>query len=542
MRPIAFRAAGTDDNPAGASPFCAIPRPTGVQDGDFLVATVQVPGGTGTTITPPDGWDMASPGRVDLSTSLGMAVYTRFALNEPVRWVFALSASVQTTGAVAVYVNVDTFGAVDAAAALATSAAGAHDVPGVSSSQPHGVLVLALAGQLSGTWTAPTGYLQRAAKVQVNGATAILDRSLIDAGAIAATTAGFSVVTGGAAHLLVLRPSVASLSLAEVLERLVGALPGGVEDVYDLGPGGDYYKYFAVNALLLKQQGFDLHDLLRRERDPATAVLTLPDWERALGLTELRVARYGTVPQRQAAAVSKLREAGASSRNEIRAVVAPLLGYSDPAQLEIVETSRSGLDAVNRSTLPAGAIPAAGDYLQTITVGDVAKVSAAGARLKLVLTIADLALITVVLTAPDARQKIWAAGSLGTGAAVGSTRILYAPSMAGAQVGGDWTIQLANAGLAGTLDASSYLYVEGIGRSGATEGHGRGIYEWSVRVDPALVGGNGVAPDYEAVRAAIARIKPAHTDAYLTFKSLNGDAAGVWGDPTNSFWDSFVWE
>src|SRR5262245_32203263 len=71
--PIAFRAVTTLAQ--AASTTVTLTVPAGVVSGDLLLAVLHVGGGTGTTITPPAGWELVL--RTNDGTSEATAVYRR---------------------------------------------------------------------------------------------------------------------------------------------------------------------------------------------------------------------------------------------------------------------------------------------------------------------------------------------------------------------------------------------------------------------------------------------------------------------------------
>src|SRR5512146_2647759 len=100
------------------------------------------------------------------------------------------------------------------------------------------------------------------------------------------------------------------VSLTEVRSLLLQLWPPG--RLYDWSTRtSNVSRFLDALAEAIKTFGYDLVDRLRRELNPATTVEKLVDWEEALGLLGSYTARNGSIAQRQAAVVGKLREFGA---------------------------------------------------------------------------------------------------------------------------------------------------------------------------------------------------------------------------------------
>jgi len=308
-----------------------------------------------------------------------------------------------------------------------------------------------------------------------------------------------------------------SLALEEVRGLLVSLLPPGASDFYDIeNADASIYKFFAGLADSFKLYGFDVIDLIRTEFMPSTCVQKLPDWEAALGLAGSLTAATGSNSARQAAIMAKLRESGASTLDNVRATIAPLLGYADPADLVIYEPSRAAQKAAHsygESGMSVSFTTSAA--VRSLGLHDGGWLSAASVQLSLTLTHSDMSLVTVVLTAPSGATITWT--SFATGSASSTTYVLYGlgssavstttDGLVGESMPGDWSVSVSASSGTGTLIAWS-LFAEGIG---GKRGLGESMFEWAVYADPLLVN----SPDYVAVRAALQRIKPAQTLADL---------------------------
>ena len=291
-------------------------------------------------------------------------------------------------------------------------------------------------------------------------------------------------------------------------------------------------------ATAVRLEGTDAVDRLRQELRPQTSTEKLPDWEAVFGLAQSRTVRFGSVLARRAQVVARWRESGASTRVNILAAFAAVLGYPP----DIIEQSRSALTAKNTHSLPGTPIllPGNGSAIITVPVADNAPVSQAGARLTLVVTMPTLEDLAVTLQTPDGTVKNWPGMPFGSGAAVGATFILYAREFAGSLCDGDWTIRIDNANANdGSLGSGSSLFVEGIGRNEVSDAEGlaANIFAWCVLVDPARLSS---AADLGAARALVRRYTPAHCRGYFARKpaAVSG-TAGVFDD-ANAIFDSAV--
>lgn len=270
-------------------------------------------------------------------------------------------------------------------------------------------------------------------------------------------------------------------------------------------PTSNVSRFLDALAEAVKVSGFDVVDRLRRELNPATAVEKLPDWEDALGIAGSYTARNGTIAQRQAAVVAKLREFGALTRANVRAIVAPLFGYVDASALAVLETPRSAMRAAHTYT-DGRSYPSANGISASVVTADGGVVSRAGAQLDLNFATAPTQPFVVSLHSPTQRFKQWTSASLGPAS---TNYRLYAPEFSGDACGGTWSVSILALSFMTTVPALSSwsIFVEGSGRSGL----GGDIATWGVFVDPALAGKNGVPADVDAARAAISRVKHAHT-------------------------------
>lgn len=327
------------------------------------------------------------------------------------------------------------------------------------------------------------------------------------------------------------------MTQAELKLLLISLLPAGSEDLYDLDNSANLGRTFNALAGTLKDTLADRVDQLRLEVNPRSCVEDVPDWEAACGLSATDLARFGTLEQRRNAVLSVLREHGSFSLPDLQAGLAPYLLYSDPSQIEIIETDRDALRSAHTySDAVPLAVGAASTGARSVTVLDDPRVSPAGAQVNVNLT-ANLSEVSLRLTAPDGSQKTWRPGHLGDGAVTSQVFTLFAPELADAAIHGRWTLAITTGASSATLTSWS-LFVEGLGinlvgpppyppgRNG--EGLGAAMFQFLVMIDPALL---GTGYDLGGAYRAIQRLKPAHVLGNYGLKSQYGDNCAIPDDP-----------
>ena len=528
---IFLRSFGADQS-VGVSNFVSIGQPAGVVDGDLILACVVLTDSS-IDVTPPDNdWTLIA--RTDETRTGNVAVFWKFAQNEPSRWVFTLSSTVHPSGTygiggVLVYGGADGFEPVEAFSSATSPSALTQNVPAITASEAGEELVLFLGCDSGGQISAPSGFLAPVDRFVPGAASFLACRRQLDAaGTQAATTTAVTVAGRGAAVAIALRPSAGTMSVEDVRERIVAALPPGVDDVYDLTPTGDYYKYFQAIASWMKTYAFDLVDILRREIAPQFSRYKLPSWERIFGLETTRITKSGTVPQRQAQVTAAWRAAAGqgSSIPAVQGVLAPLLGYLPSTTVQVLECDRSALTLAHSYDVCGGAdvtIPA-GTTTLSVLVNDGGKVAAMGAMLNLAFASSDLSTYAFTLTGPDGTSHTWDDGwsavplvlrspgqkTVPVRGSDGEVHLVHvATGFGGKQIQGVWQLAITNgSGVSNTLYSASTLFVEGIARGQDTAG---AIFHWGVYADPAHLGENGVQPNFAEAQKAIRKLSFSHT-------------------------------
>lgn len=524
---IFLRTQGTDDTPASTSVIqVSIPQPIGLKDGDLLLVAIsgKTPAANTTTINAPDTtWTKIN--QTDTSFGAGIAIFWKIALNEPSRWVFPLvltgaSPSRAATGIVLAFGGADGLAPIEANAYAYTDGSTTVAIAANSASLNDEFAIFFAGTNLAGSnFTTASSYNKAISANQAAGSSLTAQyKQLTSAGAVPATSSTIASAAKAASISIILAPNQGKRTVQDVFDLIVKALPRGVENVYDLAPGGDYYKYYMSWAQVLKTYGFDLVDLARQEIVPYLSRYKLADWEILFGLTQTRVARTGTIPQRQLQVLSAWRAAAGqgSSRAAIQAALVPIFGYFPTTVPQIIEASRASLTTLHTYVGGAAVIPAGDDLTVSLTTTDGGKVSKAGIRLGLIITHPSIEDLTIELDSTvGGVSKTWTLP--GTGSVTAQEFVLYGREFADLQTYQQWNLSIIGSGSVGSLDGW-YIVVEGIGPNLETGG---AIFTWGVYADPAHLGENGTPADLDAARRLIEKFSFDHTRGTL-LQSISG--------------------
>lgn len=326
------------------------------------------------------------------------------------------------------------------------------------------------------------------------------------------------------------------MSAEEVRDTLIGAFPPGVQEQLapDEDGGGQVTRHLGAIAASVQDKAIDLVELLARDITPLTCGSErLADWERALGLSWTRTALFGTLPARRAAVISRLREYGPPTKAMLQAVLGPLLDYPDPSVLTILECDRTVLRqkhtyaGIRRSATFTSVGPASWEFW----VNDDDRVAPGCVQADVTLTIGDVSKVAVDVQTPDGAYFRVPYGSVGRGAATGTTYRLYFPKAVTPHVLGTWRLYVYLTGPgSGAFDDAS-LFCEGFGRNGLSAAQ----FEWAAVYEAAKSNGS---PDFDAARAAATRVSLASRIGGLVFPAAPivglpaGDWAGIPNDNT----------
>lgn len=312
---------------------------------------------------------------------------------------------------------------------------------------------------------------------------------------------------------------VAGITSDALFDLLVQLLPRGADAFYGLlRKSGDPYNTIAGFADGLKAYCTDAIATARAEVSPLTANLKLPEYESMTGLSQTTIALSGTTQQRRNQVVSKLREQGAATVNNVIAILAPLLGMF-PANVQVIESNQAAITTAHTYTNSTGAsIGANSSATQLVTVDDGGVVSDAGAQVTVTITSTNPEQLSFALTVPAGSTYTMPAGTLPAGSVTGvAFKVNFIAAASAVFSFGNWSLRV-NTGAATCTLVSWALFVEGIAQGQDTGG---ARYWYGVYADPAHLGETGAAANFAAARAALRRITPAHATGEL-LQSISG--------------------
>lgn len=329
-----------------------------------------------------------------------------------------------------------------------------------------------------------------------------------------------------------------SQSIKEVRTAVLAQFPPGDDAMYPFEDAASpESRQIDGIARSLKAQGADQLDSLRTEVVPQSSVGLLPEFETML---LLQSDKY-SVTQRQAQIVSRLRESGASTIENIQAAARVIMGYSPV----VVETSRAALTASHTYLFPDAVIPDGDTYTESITIHDGPLCSSMGAQLRLPFFVCDTFTgLTITLTGPVQSPaqitKQWKGGGVGGVVNVNDLTyypltdgfILFAPEFSGSTVGGLWTLTIRNTTGDTVEIQNAGVFVEGIGLNTTAQGLAAIIFEFAIVYDPALVSSTS---DVRLMRTLASRWAPSHARGFLAVKATTGSLYGIYDDPNSTF-------
>lgn len=338
-----------------------------------------------------------------------------------------------------------------------------------------------------------------------------------------------------------------TMSRQEAMQMLIAMYPPGYDQVLDLTPGTNAHGMMYATSGAMKAYLSDYIDTLRDEVNPSTCTQKIPDWERSLGLSETPIAKFGTTAQRRNAIIAWLRQSGTFCVSDIQALCQPYLLYSNPTQIQIIETNRPILTIAHSYYDTAGlpyTVTAGTTKVFEVEVKDDPTVSRGGAKLALTWTGDISATTTVALYSPTGLVGAWGYSTFGTGARVAQDVFFWSRDAIGKPIRGTWKV-VVTAG-ANDVEIDAWLiFTEAVGvnyqgswgtgwtRNG--EGLGAKMFEWIVMADSSKLGtGYDLAGCFRALR----RAKPAHTQVYLGVS--DGGTAMIY-DETTSIYDMGIY-
>lgn len=306
------------------------------------------------------------------------------------------------------------------------------------------------------------------------------------------------------------------MSALELKAAIIGAFPPGSSDRVDWedAPG----QHIEAIANVIQDKAVAPVEQLILDSCPLTCGSSrLRDWERSLGLAGSKTALFADLETRRRAVMSRLREYGPPTIPMIQSVLAPLLDYSDPTDVVVLEVDRPTLRAAHTYEGVLTSASTAISCVYSWRVFDDGRLSAAGVQLDVTLTHGDLTKLSVLVTAPSGETA--AVSDFGRGAAAGDTVRVCLPDMTATSVMGLWTAEFSAVSGAGTADALE-AFVEGAGRdSSGRPGLSAAQYEYGVAYEADKSNGGA---DIEAARAAIRRITYATRIGALILREADG--------------------
>ena len=151
---ISHRAAIGGNNAGGATTLVLTKpsSPSAIVAGDVMVAVVTVRGGTGTTITPPSGWNLINSN--DSGTSIKSSTYYKVATaSEGASYTWSLSASLKASGVISAYSGVDTASPIMVQANQVNASSTTMTAPSVTSTADGAMVIAAYSSPRGVTYT-----------------------------------------------------------------------------------------------------------------------------------------------------------------------------------------------------------------------------------------------------------------------------------------------------------------------------------------------------------------------------------------------------
>lgn len=284
----------------------------------------------------------------------------------------------------------------------------------------------------------------------------------------------------------------------ETRESLLASLPPGVRDTL----ADDVIALFGATASTIDISALAAVDTLDADTTPLTCGSDrLRRWEKDLGIADTRTALFGTVDARRAAVISRLREYGTPTSAMIRAVLAPLLGYSDSSTLALLEPSRTSIRSTNEylGSLGNATMSMVSPGVWIFWVSDGGRCAGVPVLDVTITSSGDNDDTAIGLQAPSGQLYV-VYGKLRGTATSQTYRVYFPEAAAESSVMGRWRafVYLSGANT-GTFDAAR-LFVEGVARDGGKAG---GIFEWAAVYEPLKSSGS---PDFPAALAAAGRL------------------------------------
>lgn len=186
---------------AGGNTSVSVTKPTGVVDGDVMVATVAFAGGT---LTAPSGWTQVLE---QAGTGVTLRVYRKTASSEGSSYTWSLSTTDGLAVAIGAYYNVDTTTPVGGSGSQANSSSTSMVAPSVTPGTPADMLLFCGAAAGDVRATAPGSMTEEADAGAAGVGVYAADQLLASSDATGTRTATLASATANAAALVSLRPT-----------------------------------------------------------------------------------------------------------------------------------------------------------------------------------------------------------------------------------------------------------------------------------------------------------------------------------------------
>jgi hypothetical protein len=159
---VAFRSSTTavNQSPGNQSSSIVLNVPSGVQNGDCLIAVITWEGGSGTTVSPPAGWTLIGS-RIDNGTILSHAAWQRNASSEPSSYTWNFGSSIANVGTMQAWTGCDPNVPVNANGGQANASSASVTAPSITTTTSGCQILFFGSIDSKSSWTDPGGFTNR---------------------------------------------------------------------------------------------------------------------------------------------------------------------------------------------------------------------------------------------------------------------------------------------------------------------------------------------------------------------------------------------
>ena len=198
-------------------------------------------------------------------------------------------------------------------------------------------------------------------------------------------------------------------SIAQIRDLYLQLWPEG--QLYDwANPSSWVSRWLDVVAQTLQTFVYAVLEELKAEVVPDQIVQKIPDWFEAFGMQGSSIAHSASVSRQRAAIISRLRESGGFDFADVQAIVAPLLGYSDPTTLVVLDDNWDQVDPTftyGDSAPNPQRFTHVVPYVRELWIYDGGTVNAGDIRVRVMLTTAALETVSIRVTSPTGKFRVW---------------------------------------------------------------------------------------------------------------------------------------